>query len=52
MEDGKGAAEAVRQALESDDAYWQAAADKAGMTAEQMRQMSMAEAHSRSCKSG
>ena len=47
VEDGKGAAEAVRQALESDDAYWQAAADKAGMTAEQMRQMSMAEAHSR-----
>ena len=44
VEDGKGAAEAVRQALESDDAYWQAAADKAGMTAEQM---SMAEAHSR-----
>ena len=47
VEDGKGAAEAVRQAMESDDAYWQAAADKAGMTAEQMRQMSMAEAHSR-----
>jgi len=47
VEDGKGAAEAVRQALENDETYWQAAADKAGMTAEQMRQMAMAEAHSR-----
>lgn len=47
VEDGKGAAEAVRRALENDETYWQAAADKAGMTAEQMRQMAMAEAHSR-----
>jgi hypothetical protein len=47
VEDGKGAAAAVLEGLRNDETYWQAAADKAGMTAEQMRQMAMAEAHSR-----
>ncbi len=44
--EGKGAAEAVRQALEKDDAYWQNAADASGMTAEQFRRMTLAEAES------
>lgn len=50
VEDGRGAAAAVRQALENDNAYWQTAADAAGMTPEQYRRLEMAEAQSRQFK--
>lgn len=40
-------AAAVRQALENDNAYWQSAADQAGMTAEQYRRLALAESQSR-----
>lgn len=43
-------AAAVRQALEEDDAYWQSAADAAGMTAEQYRMLAAAQAQSREFK--
>lgn len=47
VEDGKDAAQAVRQALENDETYWQAAADQAGMTPEQYRRMALAESRSK-----
>ncbi len=48
--DGEGAAAAVRQALENDEAYWQSAADAAGLTVEQYRQIERAKAESREYK--
>lgn len=51
VEDGRGAAAAVLEALQKDDAYWQSAADAAGMTAEQYRRLATAEAHSRELQS-
>lgn len=47
IEDGKGAAGAVLDALRRDDAYWESAAEKAGMTAEQYRQIVTVEARNR-----
>lgn len=48
--DGEGAAAAVRQALENDAAYLQSAADAAGLTVEQYRQIERAKAESREYK--
>lgn len=47
IEDGKNAADAVLDALRRDDAYWESAAEKAGMTAEQYRQIVTVEARNR-----
>lgn len=47
VEDGKDAAGAVLDALRRDDAYWESAAEKAGMTAEQYRQIVTVEARNR-----
>ncbi len=44
--DGEGAAEAVRKALESDEAYWSSAAAAAGMKPAQYRRLLQAEADS------
>lgn len=45
--DGDGMYAAVQRALESDNDYWQSAADKAGMTAEQYRTLMAAQARNR-----
>lgn len=45
--DGDGMYAAVQRALESDNDYWQIAADKAGMTAEQYRTLMSAQARNR-----
>lgn len=45
--DGDGMYAAVQRALESDNDYWQSAADKAGMTAEQYRTLMSAQARNR-----
>lgn len=45
--DGDGMHAAILKALESDNDYWQAAADKAGMTAEQYRTMAAVQAQNR-----
>lgn len=45
--DGDGMYSAVQKALESDNDYWQSAADKAGMTAEQYRTLMSAQARNR-----
>ena len=45
--DGDGMYAAVQRALESDNDYWQTAADKAGMTAEQYRTLMAAQARNR-----
>lgn len=47
VEDGEGAAGAVLEALRKDDAYWESAAEKAGMTAEQYRKIVTIEARNR-----
>ena len=47
VEDGEGAAGAVLEALRKDDAYWESAAEKAGMTPEQYRKIVTIEARNR-----
>lgn len=47
ISDGDGMYAAVQRALESDNDYWQTAADKAGMTAEQYRTLMSAQARNR-----
>ena len=47
IDDGDGMYAAVQRALESDNDYWQTAADKAGMTAEQYRTLMAAQARNR-----
>lgn len=47
IDDGDGMYAAVQRALESDNDYWQTAADKAGMTAEQYRTLMSAQARNR-----